>query len=260
MCYIDNLPNWQYALHSHSGSYECAYIAEGLGAVHLSDGRLPLAAGSFCILPPSTPHFFEAAPGVGMSYYTIRIVPGRNKAPLTCFFTGVTSPTVSGGREHAPYFTETFKILKRISTDNNNVVTDSFMTFCNALLELTRYKCSCESSSTAGKQKDSLPEKILLYVQAHINEALTLDILASEFHISKSHLSRLFTAAYCISPISYVISIKMGMCCTKLVQTNMDVKDIAKLAAYDNIYLFAKTFKERVGYTPEEFRKRYKKF
>lgn len=260
MCYIDNLPDWRYVLHSHSDSYECAYVTAGSGAVCLSGDRLPLEAGSVCIMPPAVPHFFTVDPEGSMSYYTLRVVPGNNKAPITCFLTGVLAPTISGSDEYAPYFDETFKILKRISADNDNVVTDSFMTFCNALLECTRCVCSCERVSAGDdEQKGALPKLVLLYIQAHINEGLTLERLAGEFHLSKSHLSRLFTAAYHISPINYAISIKISMCCTKLVETDLPVREIAHLAAYDNVYHFINTFAKIIGCTPEEFRARYKK-
>ena len=260
MCYIDNLPNWRYILHSHDDSYECAYIAAGSGAVHLSHDMLPLAAGSFCILPPSLPHFFAATDTGGMSYYTIRVAPGNNRAPITCFLTGVTAAAASGAEHCAAYFAETFKIMRNISVDNADVVTDGFMTFCNALLEYTRYAYS-KGHRCAGNEEEAvtLPKKILLYIQAHIREALSLDGLAAEFHLSRSHLSRLFTAAYGISPISYVISIKIGMCCTKLVETELTVREIARLAAYDNVYHFTNTFVKTEGCTPQEFRARYKR-
>ncbi len=93
------------------------------------------------------------------------------------------------------------------------------------------------------------------YITEHLDENLTTQILADEFHISPTHLSRLFRQQTGFSPYDYVIAERINKAKEYLLTTDKSVTDIAYLTGFNSQANFIYCFKNHEGISPGRFRK-----
>ena len=83
---------------------------------------------------------------------------------------------------------------------------------------------------------------ILSYVEEHLDEDLSLDRLAEEFHYSKFYISRVFTKAFGKSFHQYVKERRLTMAAQALVETEKPIIQIAYEAHYNSQQAFTLAF------------------
>ena len=97
-------------------------------------------------------------------------------------------------------------------------------------------------------------EQVLLFLEQHMGEAVTLDELAVISHTSKYHLSHEFQRLTGYAPIEYLIQLRLHKACLLLQTTSLPVTKIAELVGIPNNQYFGKLFKKKLGKTPGEYR------
>ncbi|MBQ8508688.1 MAG: helix-turn-helix transcriptional regulator [Clostridia bacterium] len=85
---------------------------------------------------------------------------------------------------------------------------------------------------------------------------LRISDIAAHFHISETHLRRLFAAELDISPAAYLTSVRMENARTLLLGPNMTIQEIAEACGYSSIYYFSAAFRESMDCSPSEYRQR----
>ena len=100
-----------------------------------------------------------------------------------------------------------------------------------------------------------IPEMIKNYIDAHINEKITLDDISSNLYISKSHIERTFKEEYNQTPLAYCANQKISQVASMLVTTNYSISHIAQLFGYSDVKYMSKIFKKIKGKTPTEYRR-----
>lgn len=91
-----------------------------------------------------------------------------------------------------------------------------------------------------------------------LKEKISIEFLAQKCEISSSYLKKLFIKKFGISPVKYIIQLKINHACDLLQSELYTITQIAEICGYDNIYYFSRQFKEYVGITPTEFLNKYK--
>ena len=66
----------------------------------------------------------------------------------------------------------------------------------------------------------------------------------------------MFKEFYGISPISYIIKLRVTKAAELLEQSDIDILEIADMTGFKSISNFYKLFKEYTGYTPKEYRRK----
>lgn len=100
-----------------------------------------------------------------------------------------------------------------------------------------------------------LEQKLLIYLETHYTEDLSLDILAKEFGVSRFTLSRLFTDKLHTSFPYYVNSKRLEYACNLLLSTDLSVTRIALDSGFGSSRTFFREFKATYRTTPKEYRK-----
>ncbi len=96
--------------------------------------------------------------------------------------------------------------------------------------------------------------KVTAWVEAHLEEAISLDQMAGEAGLSPFHFSRIFKQTTGLSPSQYVIRERMGKARRLLRETDRSVIEIGLEVGYASPGHFAKVFRRESGMTPLEFR------
>lgn len=100
-----------------------------------------------------------------------------------------------------------------------------------------------------------IPEMIKNYIDAHINEKITLDDISNNLYISKSHIERTFKEEYNQTPLAYCANQKISQVASMLVTTNYSLSHIAQQFGYSDVKYMSKAFKKIKGKTPMEYRR-----
>ena len=107
------------------------------------------------------------------------------------------------------------------------------------------------------KQRNQCPELIVRaqeLMEHHLSQRLSLEKLAALLGTSPTTLHREFQTHLQSSPILYFIDLKMSTARSMLLNTNMQIQEIAFRLGYDNPLYFSAEFKKRFGVSPRQFR------
>ncbi|GHH98700.1 helix-turn-helix transcriptional regulator [Neobacillus kokaensis] len=92
------------------------------------------------------------------------------------------------------------------------------------------------------------------YIQTHLYDHITLDILASHVSYSPYHFSRIFKEETGLSPLYFVSSMRLQRAKELLLNTNMSVRDISLEIGQQSLGTFTTRFSKSDGVTPAYFR------
>lgn len=109
----------------------------------------------------------------------------------------------------------------------------------------------------AANSEKSYQERILtvlIYIQNHLDDALSLELLADVAHFSPYHFHRIFTANTGESVKSYLRRLRLERATRDLLLTELPLVQISERAGYDTQQSFHRAFKEMYNTTPTEFR------
>jgi len=95
---------------------------------------------------------------------------------------------------------------------------------------------------------------VLIYIQNHLDEELTLEELAGIAFFSPYHFHRIFSAHAGESVQSYVRRLRLERATRDLSYTDLSIIEIAQRAGYDTQQSFHRAFKETYKETPKSFR------
>lgn len=97
------------------------------------------------------------------------------------------------------------------------------------------------------------------YIREHfLDSKISVSHLAKLCGISESYLKRLFGKKFGMSPMKYLIQMRINYACDLLQSGLYSVTQTAELCRYNNVYYFSRQFKEYTGITPSEFMTKYK--
>lgn len=97
--------------------------------------------------------------------------------------------------------------------------------------------------------------KIKRYIEDNYNDPdLNIAIIANHFYFTQSYLTRLFKKYAKITPIQYLIKIRMEKASELLSQNNFSVLQVAESVGYKNQFYFSKEFKNYYGIVPSKYK------
>lgn len=99
---------------------------------------------------------------------------------------------------------------------------------------------------------------IVIYINDHYDEDITVTDIAERFFVSESYLSRFFKEKSGKSVMKYVNDVRIERAKTYLLRTSMSVGEIANCVGFDDINYFSRKFRLTSGMTPSEYRKKKK--
>ncbi len=94
----------------------------------------------------------------------------------------------------------------------------------------------------------------LAYMNKNYCYPITVENLASQAHMSVRNFSRLFHKAYGVSPINYIIQLRIQHAYELLQNFEISVSDVAYLCGFQDSNYFTRQFKYASGFTPTKYR------
>lgn len=95
-------------------------------------------------------------------------------------------------------------------------------------------------------------------LESNCREQYTLENLAKECHTSVSTLSHQFKKITGFSVFEYLFSCRIATAKNLLTKTDLNIGEIVEQCGFSDSSNFSRTFKNSVGLSPSQFRKKYK--
>ena len=113
---------------------------------------------------------------------------------------------------------------------------------------------------TYRQQEDSAQRRLLLeiarYIQTHYQEKLSLQELGHEFHMSPKYFSVFFQKHFSRNFTEYLTAIRIEHAKKLLVESDADMELISQQAGFSSSSYFIRMFRETLGLTPGQYRKK----
>ena len=97
--------------------------------------------------------------------------------------------------------------------------------------------------------------EIKAYIQTHLSEKLTIDLLCKQFSVSPTFLKEGFRRAYGMPIHSFLVQQRLRRVQELICTTRMPIQQIAQAVGYEGMSQFNAAFKREYGMTPGQYRK-----
>ena len=94
------------------------------------------------------------------------------------------------------------------------------------------------------------------YLMQNIGQVLTLQQISKDLGISVPSLKRLTQENCSKSPIAYFNELKMEEAKRLITESPLNITEIALRLGFSSVHHFSKTFKQKTGFSPSEFKKK----
>ena len=93
------------------------------------------------------------------------------------------------------------------------------------------------------------------YIDQNFSSDINIDTLARLCIMSNTNFRRIFTKICSLSPIQYLLDVRVNRAREFLKQSNKTIEEIAHLTGFKDVEYFCRTYKKRTGITPTQERR-----
>ena len=101
--------------------------------------------------------------------------------------------------------------------------------------------------------KNLIVVNVKKYINEHVNEKLTLNKVAEEFHISPNYLSILFSKYNDTGFTDYINQRKIDEAKKMLAEGSLKIYEISNILGFESAFYFSRVFKKSTGYSPRDY-------
>lgn len=120
----------------------------------------------------------------------------------------------------------------------------------------------CAMLDTTKSARDDIDIMMLnldSFIESHIAQEITLDMLADEVHFNKTYFIKRFKSIWGVSPMKYVNNIRLERARKKLLFSSQSISSIALETGFHSAHYFSRKFKECYGTAPQNYKSQHKK-
>ncbi len=237
-----------YIRHSHS-MYELIYLLDGMIELYVQDEQYTLHPGDMALIPGNQVHGFytpdHSHSFIG-AFHSDEIPEFQRLAERH----HLLSPYIPSCEETQDFPDLFRKILMYSTAKDSLLISVGYLhILLGRLVPLLRFENNLPDSSAL-----SLANQAILYIGDNIEKNITLESVAEHLNISKFYLSRIFNQQLNVSFNNYVSFLRINAGKRLLVQTDLQIGEIAVLCGFDSVRSFNRTFREYAGQTPTAYR------
>jgi AraC-like DNA-binding protein len=250
-------------------NYEMVYMKKGFAVFEISGQKVELGPNDIVIIKPLQYHKFSVKSENGCEFIVLnftfenKINGEHSQIPMEDFLNFVSS------KETGPYITlkvspknEIVVLLNRILKERESSEPGS--EFLNYLLIMELFvllsralKMEWENSikSKSPKLKELIGISIN-FIHNNFERDISLGDIAKFVFLSPSYFTRAFKEETGMSPINYLLKVRIERAKELLEDTGLKISDIALSVGFSNQQRFNEMFKKYAGLTPLQYRKK----
>lgn len=226
----------------------------GQGVCSIGKRRHPLTSGHAIILPAGLPHRYWADQKDPWRLFWVHFTGARSHDHVTMLGLSPGKPVcwLHDLPRVAEAFEETYRHALGGHTDADLF---GLSTGLSRLLGVCRL--SQRALDVRRRHTEDQVLKTVHHMAANLHLPLTLTQLAAVAAWSPTHYSMVFRRQLNLSPIEYLLRLKIQRACERLRTTDDLVSAIAQDLGFADPFYFSRLFRRRVGSSPRVYRKTY---
>lgn len=243
----------EFPVHIHD-SYTLGLVTRGERYIHAAGQEYVIRAGEGFIIGPGVPHACGPASENGHDYRVISLDTDLMKAASADIF----------GQERAPQFScvklsdnalinQLINMLKNV--DNRKGRRDNILAILTQFIG--RFADAVDAVSIS-ESRIRLAGEARAYIDSHLQDAITLEALAAESHVSPYYIDRVFREVIGVPPHVYQLQARIKKAVNTLLKTGSIVEASFFFGFSDQSH-FSRIFKKNVGVSPGRFLRTNKK-
>ncbi len=237
-------------------NYILHYILEGKGIYQINGNTYELCAGQGFLIPPDVQTFYRADRDTPWRYLWVGF-GGAN----------VQEYLKDAGLAGEPVFTcgqgERLKEIVLEMLGRNTFGAHNEFKLQSLLLDffsvLAEASVSIPGAEKRTNKSNLYVKKAVEFIQNNYSNPIRINDVAGYTAVSRSYLYRLFREVTGKSPQEYLTAFRITRARELLSFTELSVESVALSCGYRDPLVFAKTFKNKTGKTPSEYRKAHHK-
>lgn len=122
-----------------------------------------------------------------------------------------------------------------------------------------RMKDLMDSGEEEPSQTKQRVERIMQYIDAHIQEKIRMEDVAKHLYINEQYMMRIFKQETGKTILEYVTDRRIRMAGELLRDSQYSISYIANAVGFENVSYFTKLFRKLTDYSPREYRAKFRK-
>lgn len=243
--------DWHSTLHSHHFT-ELFYVLSGKGSFLLEEKKISVTEGDMIMINPYVAHTETSLGENPMEYIALGIEGLIFMDAKTSNQSNYQLHNFNAFKNDILFYLKA--LLHEVSKEEIN-----YEIICKYLLDIlvinivrkTNYSLSVSGTKKMNKQCAAIKH----YIDLNFTESITLDFLADSNHMNKYYLVHAFQKYMGISPINYLINLRIEESKNLLKTTNHSLLEISSIVGFSSQSYFSQSFKKNTGMSPIAYRK-----
>ncbi|WP_020527728.1 AraC family transcriptional regulator [Flexithrix dorotheae] len=264
--HVEEITEWKKRPHKHN-FFEIVYVDEGRGHQCINQHEFDYEAGNIFLLPPLDCHSFKIKEF--SRFYFIRFTDhyflNNHKladykewfdrmAYILANYNKVPGDIISSDRERS-YIIQTIKSIYQEYLHGDSysdaIITGAIASILNILARSIEKRYVDQ-----GNESERRFGEVLRFINTHISNTdnLRIPVLSEKFGISPTYFSEYFKKQAGMNLNEYITKSKLKLVETKVLHTDLTLKEIAFELNFTDSSHLARTFKNSYGMTIKEFK------
>lgn len=247
----------QFNMHIHN-LYELDYITSGRGYYHIEGTKYPIFAGCILLIRPIDAHMTQVNTDTLYERITVHFSADTLKeldssGILEQFINELPAPQITPPNSYESFFKQLFLSLNTLNAEplpyqKRMIVSTVFL----ALSTLRHIQSiSPEPPVVLGISISDTIRDIMIYINQHLAENLSLDDLCKQFGISKSYLNKRFKEIAGTTLWDYVL-IKRLSVARQSIHNGVSIQRAYRESGFSDYSNFYRCYVKRFGISPKE--------
>lgn len=121
-----------------------------------------------------------------------------------------------------------------------------------SMIENISYICDKTDTNVVNENYEAM--KIIIYIQEHYSESISLSDLTHAANISKSSCNRLFRKILKTTPFQYILDFRINESMQLLNNSTKSISEIAFSCGFNDVSYYCKVFRKCNGISPQKYR------
>lgn len=241
-----------FLMHTHE-NHELYYFLAGRGIYRIESSEYPMRPGDILIMRRAESHYFDIDPTVPYKRFSLNFSEAlfeeidRTGMLMKPFYERELGKSNLYRRGDFPDDTAT-RLMARMLSPETDVRTEVLACLPALLGEIARVY---RQRSQSEPEEAPLSYRIVSFVNDHLTDDLSLDIIAARFYISKPQLCRVFKAATGSTVWEY-ITIKRLIRAREIIGAGTSPTEAAGVCGFNDYSAFYRAYRRMFGHSPRE--------
>ncbi|MDR2834236.1 MAG: AraC family transcriptional regulator [Streptococcaceae bacterium] len=228
-------------------------VLDGKGVYYVKNQMFPLKAGDLFLIRPDELTFYQADKQNPWVYAWIGF-GGKTSKQIINHSIFSNNQYVLSNQKANNYA----KIIKNCLNLTNETFEEEVLLNQNIYKILSLLLQEKQIKMNTSSKVSELTRKTIDYVQQQLPQSASVQMIADELNVNRSHLSRTFSKDMGMNLKNWLLSLKINKASQLLITTDKTIEQIAFDSGFASLVAFSRAFKQMNNENPMQYRKRSK--